>query len=108
MSELADFLLARIAEDEAVARQAVDYWSGDAASQPEYDHITLHDPARVLAECEAKRRIVERYLDVKAYVDRGNYDVDEYAAELSGLETALEFLTAPHADHPDYREEWKP
>jgi hypothetical protein len=33
------------------------------------DHITRHDPARVLAECEAKRRIVELAFSHAAKID---------------------------------------
>ena len=90
---LADFLLARIAEDEAVAREAtpgpwyaddtystvtghpfksareaydrhavdVDCWvvpesMASGVGDHNLSHIARHDPARVLAECEAKRR----------------------------------------------------
>src|SRR5438067_2058538 len=87
--ELAEFLLARIAEDEGVARAATDgrwevlpYWFTSPLGNPysasvpgvipeEIDpddaaHIARHDPARVLAECEAKRRIVELHAVVVA------------------------------------------
>src|SRR4051812_20108777 len=83
---LTEFLLARIAEDEESAREATsgrwqvaESWAGPNAvlndeghplavcgatvegyDKPATDaeHIARHDPARVLAECEAKRRIV--------------------------------------------------
>lgn len=150
---LPDFLLARIQEDEAVARAAIDpdrpgaHWQwvrtfddvpvDDPASDPTdeftyglrtveefpttsgvgdlpafvttglfpseslgHRHIARHDPARVLAECEAKRQIVEM-----AWVHLGD---DDYAW---GMEEAkrqiLAVLALPYADHPDYREEWK-
>jgi len=87
--DLTEFLLARIAEDEAVARAATRgpwLYDGGGIYAPEertatralfredvvYDddcgigvaahnaaHIARHDPARVLAECKAKRRIME-------------------------------------------------
>jgi hypothetical protein len=51
----------------------------------------------VLAECEAKRRIVEEYRrDVS-----GTPSVDAYRH-------AMVIVAAPYADHPDYREEWRP
>lgn len=88
---LADFLLARIAEDEAMAR-------ADLALRfvPSLEPRIMGtggeptDRARVLAECEAKRRIVEW---------------DEVQLEEHPV---LRFLALPYADHPDYREEWKP
>lgn len=55
------------------------------------DHIARHDPARVLAECEAKRRIVEWASD-----GEGEFH----------WSTVLAPLAAVYADHPDYREEW--
>lgn len=80
--ELVDFLRARLDEDEAAARavgydriEAVDYlWGtrhlllqrndgGESKATTELDadlaaHIVRHDPARVLAEVEAKRRLL--------------------------------------------------
>lgn len=48
------------------------------------EHVRRHDPARVLRECEAKRRIVE-----------------QHAAP------AIAALAAIYADHPDYEEGWQ-
>ena len=118
MSDLVEFLLARIAEDEEAARAAVDQgtprwavggggeyvhpdpppgnsyvatgpWGGGLG--PAADHIARHDPARVLAECEAKRRIVE-------WMSAWQQDV---AVE------GLRLVALPYADHPDYRDEWR-
>ena len=145
---LTDFLLARIAEDEAAARTAAgqyrsadwhlgEYdetvlmyppsrpekiaavrekfgqeladeharWSGqtiETAGDEVAPHIVRHDPARVLAECEAKRRIVEQ-------VDEGRrYDIDCGEGHGSNFDHIERLLALPYADHPDYREEWKP
>lgn len=149
--DLTDFLLARIAEDEEVARTAspapwlyttVESVGGGALydktrtigslhyEQPnEHDgrivrhlleheadangaHIARHDPARVLAECEAKRRIVAAHPVVQHGTDgRGPEDewecrkCYEYPASWC---TTLRALALPYADHPDYREEWRP
>ncbi len=48
-------------------------------------HIALHDPARVLAEVKAKRRIVD-----------------------DSRILALCALAAVYADHPDYETRWRP
>lgn len=54
-------------------------------------HIARHDPARILAECEAKRAIVAYdHVDLATYIDM------------------TRLLALPYADHPDYREEWRP
>jgi hypothetical protein len=67
-------------------------------------HITRWDPARVLAEVDAKRRIIAEY--------------ERYAAErrraMNGWESSREVspilaaLALPYADRKGYREEWKP
>jgi len=155
---LADFLLARIAEDEAAARAAdPSPWQygdvesvaggslydrdvmiasmlydaeGEAAgvrrTRPTWQadangaHIARHDPARVLAECEAKRRIVEAHTPVDysplgmespnachiCGIDAGMGDW-EYAKDSYPCLT-LRALALPYAGHPDYREGWRP
>ena len=112
---LAEFLLARIAEDEAAAQEANDHdrWesgedgNGDPSvfesdvtgqswrvalvgSSAVAEHVARHDPARVLAECEAKRRIVaaNAALTYEPYV--------------------LLCLALPYSDHSDYDEAWRP
>jgi len=109
---LTEFLLARIAEDEAAATNdgslVGDTWT---ALEPDHgtvscdvigvgghvvarslgweaSHIARHDPARVLAECEAKRLLIERV---------GNPDW-----------AGFRILALPYADHPGYRPEWLP
>lgn len=133
--KLTEFLLARIAEDEAVAEAASaqdDRWvqslSGSVVRTPtsyvaiaicqeqeETSHIARHDPERVLAECEAKRLIVARH--------RGEYscetcaDEEEMCEDSEGYATwyrssvwapcpTLRLLALPYADHPDYQQEW--
>jgi hypothetical protein len=102
---LSEFLLARIAEDEAAARAQLELrakrYPGEIAEPgPAYEvdrgWWLLADPARVLAECEAKRRIVERVTDV-AWT--GSYAVRD---------VVLGLLALPYAAHPDYRDEWRP
>lgn len=111
---LTEFLLARIAEDEADAQSAspspwrVTYDEGDfglttydypsdrvVVRTPEpydQDHVARWQPSRVLAECEAKRRIVEEVLPIHP-----DYD-PLYVQRL---------LALPYADHPDYDQSWR-
>lgn len=108
MSDVAEFLLARYDEDEAVARKAIsastrewvarssqvvtdDLFEVAKASVPTALHMARHDPARVLADCEAHRGIVGLAKEQP-----------ETFAE------ALRWLAEPYADHPDYRQEWRP
>lgn len=73
---LTDFLLARVAEDE---------------SEPAWDETSaISRYGRVLAECDAKRKILA--------------GVDGRPPSLS----VVRLLALPYADHPDYRQEWKP
>jgi hypothetical protein len=121
MTTLTDFLLARIAEDEAavaaILRQHPSWTAddGDVLDQPEYaiahargnyaaSHIARWDPARVLAESEAKRSVVELHR-----TDATDPEVIVCAVCLYGppCET-LRLLALPYADHPDYRPEWRP
>lgn len=150
---LSEFLLARFAEDEAIARAAViPAWEGGQRSQPELaewtyadgaeveyvqtpemlaepypqrlyvtcdgegltpaveesvgPHIARHDPARVLAECEAKRRIVTLH-DAALRAELANGDASAYGADLMHSDV-LRLLALLYADHPDYRDEWRP
>ena len=83
MTDLADFLLARIAEDEERGQSLVTQWFdvGNACQS------CGTDGARVIAECRAKRRIVEAYG--------------------GAVWPVLILLALPFADHPDYRQEWR-
>ena len=85
--ELVRFLLARIAEDEAAAARA-----RGVAVPP-----GLPDADRVLAECAAKRGVVQ--LQRTDLTD----DPDDWEAT-----EVLCFLALPYAGHPDYRREWRP
>ncbi len=109
------FLEARIAEDEADADRI--------------DRYRIYDDkrwnvARVLAECEAKRRIVElhvpdRHLENWYWTQRkcsecgGQWHVITPFGKPTDIGpeqgcATLRLLTLPYADHPDYRDEWRP
>lgn len=135
--DLVDFLKARLGDDERTARAATenaptpwqtglgeDDWTRDrmlfggrgeplwenegsqGLSLPEgvAPHIARHDPARVLREVVAKRAIVEPHVDVHRceWGDYAGGDVSECTAR------ELRLLASVYADHPGYREEWKP
>lgn len=119
---LADFLLARIDEDEALAR---DMQHQAQAGRP---LLTLNgggtalrelvDPARVLAECAAKRAIVELHA---AFPRIAGWDEAPtvHCATCSECCTTdwdtntypcptIRHLATIYADHPDYSPEWRP
>ena len=117
---LSQFLLARIAEDETIARENT--WPEAAhTSACRYDQIELLNrckckiPSRVLAECEAKRRIVAIALEHMETID-GQWGCGHSAEQIwagdcpdspddDGL---LQALALPHVDHPDYLARWRP
>ncbi len=121
---LTDFLLARIAEDEAVARARAD--SSDIAdgtvttsSQLTIDVDIYGDPTdwicitrhRVLAECEAKRRIAERHPGATATDECpgcGAWLDGTWCTPPGTLCPELADLAAVYAEHPDYDEAWRP
>ncbi len=73
-------------------------------------HIARHSPARVLAAIEGNRGVLRQYEDVCAQV-RTPVSAENRAAariEQGALEDVLRLLALPYADHPAYRERWRP
>ena len=111
--DLASFLFARIADDEKAAREALEpdlfgedpsFYSSFGAHRDDWGMWTFNVPvARVLAECEAKRRVVELHPE-------GDHDCpgQDWTRWPPGPCLTLRALALPHADHPDFREEWRP
>ena len=106
----------RIADDEEAARavppfktwESTDY--GDRFLSHESDHsqadslfVDRFAPARVLAECEAKRRIVQMWAD-----PTGQWSGPQAEAARAQKDRTLRILALPYADHPDYDEAWRP
>jgi hypothetical protein len=119
MSPLVEFLLARIAEDEdrvtsGAPGTATSYngWHtvdcGVGLGYWANDRCVCRYVDRVLAECEAKRRIVE--LTQGAIYRLADLVADEWGGggDTDADEDLLRLLALPYADHPDYREEWAP
>ncbi|WP_433252904.1 DUF6221 family protein [Streptosporangium sp. CA-135522] len=122
MTELIEFLHARLDEDEQAAldwqrhkRILTDQFMNDPrrkhvrlrrepvtdAQLAEYAYDSRFDPVRVLREVEAKRQILSAHAP-------GNNPCDAHDASMRSVpcDTVL-LLALPYADHPDYREEWK-
>lgn len=83
-------------------------WVADGREVANPRHVrVLYDPARVLADVEAKRRLLAEYEEDSQYLARQGLGADmRDIGRLEGLETALRHLAAPYAQHPDYRAEW--
>jgi hypothetical protein len=73
-------------------------------------HIALHDPARVLAQCAAMRKIVEAHpLETRVRAEgcmTCNWDRD-YLWDQTGPCDTLRALASIWSDDPDWREEWR-
>lgn len=114
MDELVTFLRARLDEDEQVARGALERWPSSQIVQvgtPEAAaHIARHDPARVLRDTDAKRQIV-RHITPELDAGSGGVDSEDFGDELAHwtrLLTIARLFAQAYADHPDYREDWRP
>lgn len=124
MATLRDFLLARIAEEESLAQQAIDAHGTDHRWEPadpaDGPHFAHWNPWRILSACVAKRLIIAAHRDVGPGLDRraqpdralkphacstcGQFD--EYAIEWPCY--TLRVLALDWVDHPEYRTEWRP
>lgn len=111
MASIIDFLEARIAEDDAAAREVETDFEFDPSNPlrsaldvyaPGYDTypVISIDSTRVLAECAAKRTIIAECREDHEDAISSRNDVTEVASKV------LYALAAVYKDHPDYRQEW--
>lgn len=89
---LAEFLLARIAEDEAMTIRLECACLDGAPQRPDC-------PDRIANDCEAKRGMVATLTEMDGCPEN---IVGSYAYSL------LCAMALPYADHEHYREEWRP
>lgn len=95
-----DEALAMVIDADETTRKAVDVtgWLVNEAAR----HIVRHDPARVLADMAAKRRVVSECAPYSPpYSDPD--DGTPYFADL-----ILRLLALPYREHPSYKQEWTP
>lgn len=88
---ITEFLEARIDEDEARAGSG---WArlGDSRWETTNDGQDFLTPSAVLAECAAKRKLVEDYARYEMYYGPNLFYV----------------LAAVYKGHPEYKAEWTP
>lgn len=80
-------------------------------------HIGRHDPARVLREVEAKRRILDLYAEAQQRAKTESWrrdqgmgsptDLAAAAARAAALAQVVRLHAAALSDRPGYREEWQ-
>jgi hypothetical protein len=108
MTTLTEFLLARIEEDEAAAqvrtisRRMINGVMTDVPIMARRG-AWAWSPARVLAECEAKRQLIDE-ITGDAHRIHGEWGVGPMDYDPSGLC----IMAAVYADHPDFDEAWRP
>lgn len=110
---LPEFLYARIDEDERLARAAANA-PGDLVPLDEAhaEQVARFDVDRVLAECDAKRRIIDLAYEATGY----DMTVDLERASSARVDSDVAFvgdrilraLAVPYARHPDFDDAWRP
>ena len=112
---LTEFLLARIAEDEAVAKRGPypepPWWRLENVETDESMFIAI-DPARLLAECEAKRQIVEYHTELM-HGPNSHSGVCSKCTDENHQDDLLPWpcfnlgaLALPYRDHPEFNPDW--
>lgn len=127
MDDLVTWLRAQVDDDERVAREAGgDRWRADhddltahildergwsvayqdSLNDQQAEHVARWDPARVLAEVDTKRRILDQCVEMlrvdSSYGGSTDPDVLDPAAW-----NVLRLLALPYAGRDGWREEWR-
>ena len=121
MSDLVEFLTARLDEDDEAALDmlardwtltgrdvmAAGFVIAEASSDLTARHIAHYDPARSRREIEAKRQHLARYQGalLRQQAEPGDERNNGYVVAMSQV---LQDDTAVYSGHPDYDEAWRP
>lgn len=100
-----------IAQGTADQPVALGHFTADPVPTEQAAHIARHDPARVLAEVAAKRKLVAAYESaVTAYgaAEVGTPVSERMGGSVNSLRYALQLSVLSYADHPGFKEEWRP
>lgn len=100
------FSTSGLADVEGVTSAFGDY----CCSREDAEHMARWDPARVLAEVAAKRRVLDQHDAMVAAVQAAEGTLLAGAAKvrLGAYRFAAQCIALPYADRPGYREEWRP
>lgn len=97
---LVEFLLVRIAEDEA---DLSDGYTSDHCDAMTGEHYSNE---RIRAECESKRRIIADIVPALGYAEEQVHE--RFGWQKDYADQLLRLLARVYADHPGYRQEWTP
>ena len=115
MSDLVEFLKARLAEDEAKAKTALPYWEHETDYDlarlyiETQDHVRHFTPERTLREVRFKRDIIAEHQPNEHHADVcGTCDPGSCGCSFTEYWPCpiLRHLAAIYDWHPDYRAEW--
>lgn len=70
-------------------------------------HIVRHDPARVLAEVDAKRQALDHYERVRTHLAMSDGG-DDYIFAEGAVHKQIQYMALPYASHPNYLKDWRP
>ncbi|MFJ2279267.1 DUF6221 family protein [Streptomyces sp. NPDC087866] len=124
MNDLVQFLRNRLDEDEHIARTAGSrhkggsFWSVEQSEVRAKDgtlivrhtwpdegaHIARHDPARVLRNVEVGRAALDHYRAVRRSTEKHK----AYVLAEGAVGKQIQILALAYADHPNYRDDWRP
>jgi hypothetical protein len=110
LDDLAEFVLARNAEREQLARAALPHYTvmGQDGQRSELVAFgNYNDPAFVLLQCEAIRQVVELH---RSALELRRTDDPYQAGYIKAMrdDRVLRLIAVPYADHPAFRAEWGP
>lgn len=125
--DLVAFLFARLDEEAEIANRENTWPSGGAKTAADWNHVAgeadsmlvaTFSPARVLAEVEAKRKIIALAADAwRHYQEELDFDgsrkysdggYEDFRAAWEIWERTLLIMASVYADHADYDPSWKP
>lgn len=110
--KIEEFLLARIAEDEAAAREwcsvllTREVQEGWKVSRIWAFETGPGDPVRVIRQCEAMRKTVQSYVDLQAFGGDERMAM-RLADRIVELKQVLEAFASLYSNHPDYSPTWR-
>ena len=100
-----------IAVGNATHPTALGHFTADPVPTLQAQHIARHDPARVLAEVDAKRRILNECAYWIGKINESataKYPYPNLAERGEVVLPVITLLGLPYAEHPEYRDEWRP
>lgn len=117
---LTQFLLARLAEDEAAVRELLDRTTSQSSGPQDLPALDTPvvgtgawalTPRRMLAEVDAKRHLVELAYEATGLDMTVDLDRTVNAREDSGIafvgDRMLRTLALAYGDHPEFDDEWR-